>query len=180
MIIIGDEEWHPIDDLPYLVSRWGEVLSLRRNRLLKAQVTFDGYLWVDMNSGTKRLTGRVHRLVYAAYGGVLIKGMEINHLDGNKKNNHISNLEQVTQEENRRHAIALGLMANGARNAARTRMERKFGGSQSGNAKLVEAQVPEIRRRRSEGESLAQLSADFGVTKSLISMIARRRIWRYI
>lgn len=51
----------------------------------------------------------VHRLVYRKYVGPLLEGFEINHKDGNKKNNHVSNLEQVTPYENQIHALRTGL-----------------------------------------------------------------------
>lgn len=51
----------------------------------------------------------VHRLVYRYFKGEIPKKMVINHLDGNKKNNHIDNLELTTQSENIKHAYRSGL-----------------------------------------------------------------------
>lgn len=50
-----------------------------------------------------------HRLVWLAFNGTIPKGMQINHKNGKKNNNHISNLELVTCSENIRHAYVSGL-----------------------------------------------------------------------
>lgn len=51
----------------------------------------------------------IHRLVYYLYVGNIPLGYEINHIDGNKLNNHYSNLEAITASENIKHAFKLGL-----------------------------------------------------------------------
>jgi hypothetical protein len=53
-------------------------------------------------------------------------------------------------------------------------------GERSGTAKLVAANVIEIRRRRASGESTASIGRDFGVTNSMVSHICTRRAWRHI
>ncbi len=49
-----------------------------------------------------------------------------------------------------------------------------------GGGKLKESDIPEIRRRRHAGERLAEIAADYGVSDSMISMIASRRKWAYV
>lgn len=51
----------------------------------------------------------VHRIVYETFVGVIPKGYDINHIDGNKLNNNVSNLEAVTRSENQKHAARIGL-----------------------------------------------------------------------
>jgi len=51
----------------------------------------------------------VHRLVWEAFNGPIPKGLTINHLDGNRENNHLSNLETATMREQMVHAYATGL-----------------------------------------------------------------------
>lgn len=51
----------------------------------------------------------VHRLVWETFNGGIPEGLIINHLDGNKKNNDLSNLELMTHSENIRHAFDSGL-----------------------------------------------------------------------
>jgi hypothetical protein len=124
------EYWKQIND-NYEVSNYGKVRSidsyikasnqysnfkyLKKGKVLKQFINPQGYLTIRLNSKTYR----VHRLVANAF---LIKpldwkyvnqktyhGYSINHKDGNKTNNHVSNLEWVTHEENIDHAITTGL-----------------------------------------------------------------------
>lgn len=55
---------------------------------------------------------RIHQLVWLAYRGPIPEGFEINHRDGNKFNNDISNLELVTHQQNSQHAYITGLNGN--------------------------------------------------------------------
>ena len=57
----------------------------------------------------------VHRVVLETFKPDYIKGLQCNHIDGIKTNNCLSNLEWVTNLENRRHAVSLGLHAHGRR-----------------------------------------------------------------
>lgn len=61
----------------------------------------DGYHRIMMyNDSGKRKSMGVHRVVYSCFVGDLADGLTIDHKDENKKNNHYSNLEQMTFEEN--------------------------------------------------------------------------------
>src|ERR1044072_3133814 len=51
----------------------------------------------------------LHRLIYTLFIGIIPEGMEINHIDGDKLNNKVNNLEALTPTENMRHAIRIGL-----------------------------------------------------------------------
>ena len=55
----------------------------------------------------------MHRIVMAAFVGICPEGYQVNHIDGNKGNNHISNLEYVTSKENVLHAYKNGLRKSG-------------------------------------------------------------------
>jgi hypothetical protein len=91
---------------------------------------------------------------------------EHNHIDGNKLNCHVSNLEWVTPVQNINHAIALGL--------------RRNYGERHKNAKFTELEIIEIRRRRANGEQLKTIANDFHTSTSMISIIANRRGWKHI
>ena len=96
----------------YQVSNYGRVKRIDRisSRLkdgcyLKLSDHYKGYLTVKLIQ--KRVF--VHKLVTQAFLGERPKGLQTNHKDCNKKNNHINNLEYVTQSENMRHASLNGL-----------------------------------------------------------------------
>jgi len=89
---------------------------------------------------------------------------QVNHKNGDKKDNSSCNLEWVTQQENIRHAHINGLM-----NPAK--------GERHGNSKLTEDAVREIR---STVRKTAALAKKFGVDKSLIKYVRRRKIWAHV
>jgi hypothetical protein len=71
---------------------------------LKPSFTFDGYLRISINKGLKRMTLRVHRLVADTYIPNPNNLPQVNHIDENKQNNHVSNLEWVTNRQNCEHS----------------------------------------------------------------------------
>lgn len=89
---------------------------------------------------------------------------QVNHIDGNKLNNHADNLEWCDAGHNLRHARALGLVDHAK-------------GERAGGAKLTSEQVLLIRSANEKGRALAKR---FGVSESLISMIKSRKIWTHI
>jgi hypothetical protein len=73
-------------------------------RLVKPRLHPSGYLYYGLFVGEgkdkQRLWRRGHRLVYEKFGGEIPKGLEIDHIDGNKHNNDITNLRAVTRSQN--------------------------------------------------------------------------------
>lgn len=100
----------------YKVSNVGKVQSLKKSgRLRKPSLTDDGYLVLDLYGKNKREKVLVHRLVATAFlsEGKDLTGLEVNHIDGNKLNNSVENLEWVTHSENILHAYKNKLIPNG-------------------------------------------------------------------
>lgn len=91
----------------YKVSKDGKVYSCKSNKFLKITKTKGGYSKVDLYNNGKRKTVYVHRLVLKAFGkypsDYTNEKYEVNHLDFNKSNNNINNLEWVTHYENMKH-----------------------------------------------------------------------------
>lgn len=71
-----------------------------------------GYLLVRFYRDGKPFLVQAHRLVWHALRGPIPEGLDINHIDGVKTNNHPSNLELATRAENLRHALRTGLRRN--------------------------------------------------------------------
>ena len=101
----------------YLISNYGRVKSLERKlndgrvwqeRIMKPKLS-SGYPAVSLRVDNTYVTERVHRLVGFAFLDGYKKGYVINHKDGNKLNNHVSNLEWCTQKHNMQHARSTGL-----------------------------------------------------------------------
>lgn len=106
------ESWVPIFEYPkYEVSDRGNVRNRLTGRILRPQRVGQGlpYLQVSLSMNGVVEQRKIHRLVAAAYIGVVPIGMTVNHKDGDKLNNFVSNLEIVSYSQNNRHAFAMGL-----------------------------------------------------------------------
>ena len=91
----------------YIIYDNGQIFSLNTNDFLKFSTDSKGYLYMDLRHKKSILKcPKVHRLVMMAFSEEVEKE-QINHIDFNKKNNSISNLEYVTNKENRQHALAM-------------------------------------------------------------------------
>lgn len=92
----------------YSISEQGEVRNDSRNKCLSQHLQ-NGYFYITLsiNKKPKRIT--VHRLVAMMFVENPFNKDIVNHIDGNKQNNHYTNLEWVTQQENTQHAWDTGL-----------------------------------------------------------------------
>ena len=119
-----EEIWKPIKDYEglYEVSSIGRVRSLGREiidskgrkqcfkeRILKLQYDRYGYLYVPLRNRDNRKKFKVHRLVAEAFIPNPDNLPQINHIDGNKDNNKVENLEWCTNKYNVLHAHETGL-----------------------------------------------------------------------
>lgn len=106
------EEWRNIPGHDkYQVSNEGRVRSLKTNRILSS-CSCNGYRQVGLYSDGKQKTITIHRLVALAFLGDRPMGIdgrrnEVNHKDGDRANNRLSNLEYVTRAENVIHSYAM-------------------------------------------------------------------------
>jgi hypothetical protein len=104
-----EEIWRPIEFEHYEVSNFGNVRSLRFNKIrsLTQQQSSNGYNYVNFMIDGKTRFRLVHRLVAWAFFGP--STLEVNHLNGIKTDNRIGNLEYCTRIANKRHAMSIGL-----------------------------------------------------------------------
>jgi len=94
----------------YKIYKDGSIYAEHMNRFMKPYNNGLGYKAVKLYVDGKRKQFYVHRLVAKEYLGD-ITNMVVNHIDGNKSNNCIENLEICTQQENQRHAFKNGLLS---------------------------------------------------------------------
>lgn len=102
--ILGYEGLYEISNLSNirsLCNKWGNRL---KPRLVKQQLTKKGYMRVPLNKNSKHKQYMVHRLVYEAFNGKIDENMEINHIDYNRTNNNINNLQVMTHTDNVRYS----------------------------------------------------------------------------
>ena len=158
--ILITESKHPLK-FNYYVTDDGRIWSEKTLKYLKQQKDKDGYLKVALscldNNGRHRFS--VHRLVLENFNPREdMNLLQVNHKDGNKENNSLSNLEWVTCKENVTHAIENNLRA-------------KINGA----AKVTREQVIEIYKRSNNGEKNVSLGKEFGLHPDSIDKIKNKK-----
>lgn len=103
------EQIYQMKDIPgweglYACTTTGEIWSYRRQKFLSPSKSKRGYLHIVLYKNKKRYDYRIHRLVAMTFLDNPENKEQVNHIDGNKINNYLSNLEWVTPEENIQHA----------------------------------------------------------------------------
>lgn len=109
------------------VSSTGRVRSVLRGKPfeLKTQKDQKGYHRLRVTIDREKKSFKLHRLVAQAFIDNPEGLPQVNHIDGNKDNNHVSNLEWVSNSENARHAIANGLWDSVFQGSQRENNKRK-------------------------------------------------------
>lgn len=104
------EVWRVIKEFDnYEVSNYGNVRNIKKNKNLKKCFTKDLYHRVCLVNNKKQKNFRIHRLVAEAFIENLECKETVNHIDGNKQNNNLENLEWATRKEQTQHALRTGL-----------------------------------------------------------------------
>lgn len=100
-----EEIWKDIEGYEgiYQVSNLGRVKRVTTGRILKSYKDRGGYLRVDLCKSGKRKNHKIHRLVAQAFIPNPDNKLQVNHIDENKTNNSVDNLEWVTAKENCNH-----------------------------------------------------------------------------
>lgn len=155
----------------YIISQSGDIVRLpyssnskytqwRNNKMfhVKSRIDRNGYVTVRLNINGVEKVKQLHRLVAETFLSKIDGKDFVNHKDGNKSNNNVSNLEWCTKSENTYHAYKTGLK------------EARKGGEVY-NSSLTNQQAKIIRERALSGESCKSLSKEFNVPVYTISKI---------
>lgn len=108
----------------------------------------------------------LHRMVAIAHIPNPMGLPVVNHIDGNKSNNSIANLEWSTYAANNKHAYDSGL--------------KTAKGEKNGQSKLSESDVLEMRRLSSFGLSNSEIGEKFDIHRTTVGEICRRKLWSHI
>ena len=138
-----------------------KLIYIQKEKILKHYKTKEGYLSVILYKNSKQKHFLIHRLVAECF--LLNKNQCVNHIDGNKMNNKISNLEWVTNSQNHIHAYETGL---------------KLRGENCNMSKLTEKEVLSIRNMK--GITQQEIANIYNVSRKCISKILNRQTWNHI
>lgn len=194
---MSGKELIPIENLPneiwkdivgyegiYEISNFGRLKSLpkkarsigsagyeyfiqRTEKIRRPSRDTFGYMHAFLHKDGNSKAFLIHRLVATAFIENPNNKYAVNHIDGIKQNNNVSNLEWVTKSENVKHAYSTGLMCNKGENHP--------------GVKLNEVIVKEIRLKYIPRlYSSRKLAKEYGISKTQILDILNKKSWSHI
>lgn len=165
-----NEIWLPTTEpVGYEVSNLGNVRRIGSRTLLATHINSHGYITVTLSKQSKALRKTVHRLVCTAFLGVPPPDLPwVNHIDGDRSNNSVTNLEWTNPSLNALHAYRT------------LNRPKRPGGAAHYCAKLTEDDVREIRRLRTEGMSFSAIGDRYGVNRNTVKQIFTGRSWAHV
>lgn len=149
----------------YEISSKSKIRNLKTNKILKQSLDAYGYFIVGLRKNKKFKTYKVHRLMLFSFVGPHNKKNEGAHLDGNPKNNLLTNLVWATRAENESHKIL--------------HRTQSFGENHH-RSKLKNKNVYEIKNLISKGVMQSKIAKKFNVCESLISEIKTGKKWKSV
>lgn len=152
----------------YLVDEAGNLYNAKTLKKKAQFVNRDGYKVVDIYVNNKATRYTMHRIVAIAFIPNPENKPCVNHIDGDKQNNRVSNLEWVTYSENTKHAFAINLI--------KPRL-----GEENNQATITEAQAHEICDLMQQGFRNKEIRERMvGVSKDVIEFIRYRKTWTHV
>lgn len=162
-------EWRKIKDFDnYMISSCGVIKSVQRiikrfngniahdkivnERLLKPALSGNGYAFVCLRKDNRHHNKRIHVTVAETFISERPEGLVINHIDGNKLNNDVSNLEYVSKQRNTQHYYQMN-------------------GKSHGKIKISE--IPIIMQRVSNGEKVFKIAEQYNVSRNDIAVLCK-------
>lgn len=154
------------------ISTYGRLKNVKTNYIYNPSVLNTGYLSVRTTLGNRN--NKIHILVHKAVAYTFLENPnnlpEVNHKDGNKENNHVSNLEWCTSHENQQHKYDFGLFD-----------KNKIMGENNGASKLTWNDINFIREHYipySKIFGTRAMARKFNVSHATMLAIIHNKTWR--
>lgn len=172
--VLGYESYYEVSSLGRIRTIEREIVLpshryLKKQKLLTQFKDGRGYLHVKLYNGKgkcKSITS--HRIVALGFLDNPSNLPEINHIDGNKHNNNLNNLEWISRSDNIKHAYL-------------TRDPQTYKGSGNKNSKLKEEEVVKIREEYKKGKiTYKDLSKKYNVGITLVGYIIKNQVWKHV
>ena len=151
----------------YTVTDKGEFFSDNSGKMKTRNRAGTEYQIINfMKEDGKKKTYRAHRLVLMAFNPVEnMDVLEVNHINGNKKDNRLQNLEWCTGSENQQHAF-------------KTDLQQAQKGQKSNFSKLSEQDIDLIFQLRKQGLLQREIAEKVGCSRSNVSYILNHKTWQ--
>lgn len=154
----------------FMITDFGRLFSINGRckgiKELFTHIDSLGYHNTNLNMKPKKRHVRIHQLVGEHFVDNPDNKPQLNHIDGDKLNNHYSNLEWCTIDENIKHAVRIGLLD--------VKGEKHF------NSKLHDSDIPLIFEMRNKEMLMKDIAARFGVSRRTIGDVLNRRLWTHV
>lgn len=171
----------------YQVSNYGRIKSLyyfNKNRvfryephILKNFKQKDGYCFNALYKNGIKKQFRTHRIVATAFLPNSNNLPEVNHIDCNRSNNRLDNLEWCTTSYNVKYSFIVG---NKVMPQKLKEMIKNFKGEKNPNSKLKEKDVIDIRKKIKEGIPIKEIAKQYNLNPDYLYLIKNRKIWKEI
>jgi len=161
------EKWKEVQGYEgrYMISASGKVFSFLTNKYRKPVFNHRGYYFMRLSdSEHKYKTNYIHKMVARAFIPNSENKPQVNHIDGNKTNNLIDNLEWCTNDENMAHAKANGLI-------------KPHKGKEHWHCRLTEEQAKDIKYSLM---STKELMKEYRASYSMVYGIKSGKRWKHI
>ncbi|MGH7593440.1 MAG: NUMOD4 domain-containing protein [Gemmatimonadales bacterium] len=168
--VVGYEGLYEVSDKGNVrrIAPWCDGRRTKPAAKLTGKTTETGYRRISIRKEGAIREFAIHRLVAAAFIGSLPSSVhQVNHKNGKKTDNCVSNLEYLTPSANQLHSFrVLGAPSRP--------------GSKHHNAKVTEKDVLVMRSLWKQGTLQKDLCVRFGLTRGTVSEIVRRKLWTHI
>ena len=170
--LLQDERIKYVEDFEgrFMITDFGRLFSINGRckgiKELHPAIGEGRYYATNLRIHPRNRTVRIHQLVGEHFVDNPDNKPQLNHIDGNKLNNHYLNLEWVTSKENIQHAVRTGLM--------------NFKGENHHNSKYTEKQVIHVHVLRKKGLSHQSISNITGIGRRYIGDLLNGTTWPHI